>query len=377
MKTVHYIGWFVGTNEKELYSCNVPAMLKMRYIAEQIQSAGKPICIFSLARKNKEGLYGRKRGSENNIQILYAPGLTTKNKYIERINKLIKKISFVSYILFNVKSSDTIVLYHSTVYTHLLSVIRKYVNRHVILEVEEIYGYAAQGDDKKSLDMEFKSIPKMDEFILINDYLQEEFRLPKEKCIPCYGVVNIPHRNVDRYNDGKIHVVYAGTIEGRKQGAALAVETAAYLPDNYITHILGFGKKEHIESLEDKIGEINRKRGKELVIYHGFKSGNDLDEFLFKCHIGISTYVQRDVFANNSLPSKILTYMCHDLAVVRGSASAFKMMDISKFWTLYDNGSPKDVANAITKARVPEIGENAHYLSECNKKVVEFLKKYC
>ena len=374
---IHYIGWYIGNSEKELYSCNVPALLKMRYIVEKLQYINKPITIFSLAKGTQEGLYRRRKSTENDVSIVYASGYTSTNRFADRINTIIKKFEFVRYVLFSVKKKDTIVLYHSTDYTHILSVLRKYFRRHVILEVEEVYGYAAQGDDRISLNSEFRSIPLMDEFILINDYLQEEFGLSKEKCVPCYGVVKLPNRRVNRYDDGKIHVVYAGTIEGRKQGAFLAVETSACLPANYITHILGFGKQEYIEALQKRVDEINHEKGAEVVRYHGFMTGDELDNLLFKCHIGISTYVQRDVFANNSLPSKILTYMCHDLAVVRGEASAFKTMDISKFWTLYRNGEPQDVADAIMKARVPEIGENAQYLLECDIKVVDFLKKYC
>lgn len=377
MGKIHYIGWYIGEKEVNRYSGNVPAALKMHYMASKLSATGKQVFIYSMARRINTGLYRRHESSEKDFPIVYSSGYSSDNKFLKRLNAFIQKWDFIYYILFSVKPEDTIVLYHSVSYTHYLSILRKWFRRHVILEVEEIYGYAAQGDNEHSLKLEFRSIPKMDEFVLINDYLRDEFNLPKEKCVPCYGVVNIPDRTADRFNDGKIHVVYAGTIEGRKQGAFLAVETAEYLPNNYMIHVLGFGKEEHISYLKNRVKEINEKKGHEVVVYHGFMSGRELDEFLFKCHIGISTYVQRDVFANNSLPSKILTYMCHDLAVVRGTASAFKMMDISKFWTLYSNGTPEDVAKAIIHARVPEIGENTQYLLSCDKRVEQFLKRYC
>ena len=377
MKKVYYIGWYIADEDQGGYSGNVPGNLKMHYVVDQIKASGNNPEIISLCRLKSRGFYFSKKKDSQGCRLRYLGGLSGCSKLGARLDFLIKKILLLYLVLFRISSKDTIVLYHSVALTSLLARIRKIVRRHVILEVEEVYGYAAQGDDKASLKVEFKTIPLMDEYILINDYLQEEFNLPKGKCVPCYGVVNIPERHEGRFDDGKIHVVYAGTIEGRKQGAFLAVETATYLPDNYITHILGFGKKEHIDALSKKIEEINRLKGYEAVIYHGFMSGETLDNFLFKCHVGLSTYVQRDDFANNSLPSKVLTYMCHDLAVVRGNATAFNMMDISKFWTLYTIGTPEDVAAAVVSARFPKFGEHSKYLTECNDRFVSFLKQYC
>lgn len=378
MKKVYYIGWYIADEDRERFSGNVPGNLKMHYVVDQIKESGNIPEIISFARKNDiSGLYFTQKRKSQDCRLRYLGGFGGGERIGHRLDFLLKKIQFIILYFFIIKTSDTIILYHSVELTNLLAKLRKIVKHHVILEVEEVYGYAAQGDDKNSLKIEFKTIPMMDEYILINDFLQYEFSLPKEKCVPCYGVVSIPQRQVDRFDDGKIHVVYAGTIEGRKQGAFLAVETATYLPDNYITHILGFGKKEYIDALLKKIEETNRLKGFEAVIYHGFMSGETLDNFLFKCHVGLSTYVQRDDFANNSLPSKVLTYMCHDLAVVRGNATAFNIMDISKFWTLYTIGTPEDVAAAVVSARIPKFGEHSKYLTECNDRFVSFLKQYC
>ena len=378
MKKVYYIGWYISDSDKDKYSGTVAGNLKMHYVVDQLKESGNTPEIISFARSQTyRGFYLSKSKKSQDCQLRYLGGFSGYGRLGAKLDFIIKKVLFIFWLFFKVKSEDTIVLYHSVSLTSLLTKIRKIVRRHVILEVEEVYGYAAQGDDKSSLEVEFKTIPLMDEYILINDYLQKEFSLPKEKCVPCYGVVNIPQRHEGRFDDGKIHVVYAGTIEGRNLGASLAVETAVFLPNNYVTHILGSGKKEHIDALLERIREINELKGFETVIYHGFMSGEALDNFLFKCHIGLSTYVQRDDFANNSLPSKVITYMCHDLAVVRGTASAFKMMDISKYWTLYSTGTPEDVAKTVASAMIPKFGEHAQYLLECNNKFVSFLSKYC
>lgn len=377
MGKVHYIGWYIAEGDEQMYSGNVPGMLKMRYVAARILEADKELSIFSLVSSKKLGFSRNKRIHRGNFDIVYSGGFTGNSKIGTTINDTIKKILFVFYVFFFVSSTDTIILYHSVRYTSILAKLRKIVNRHIILEVEEVYGYAAQGDNKKNLDIEFRTIPLMDEFIIINDYLQKEFNLPIDRCVPCYGVAVIPERRVERQNDGYIHVVYAGTIEGRKQGAYLTVEASEFLPDNYKVHIVGFGNDINVSILKDKINQINSTRGKKIVDFLGYKSGDELDDFLYTCHIGASTYVMREQFANNSLPSKVFTYMCHDLGVVRGRATAFEGLKVADYWHFYDKGEPQDVANAIVKARIPDKGECVDFIKSCDRQLISFLRKYC
>lgn len=376
MGKIFYIGWYIADKDKGSYSGNVPGNLKMQYVSKKIQESGHQLVILSLADNIKKKVYSNyTHFLDPKTKITYFAGCSKSLFKGYLINTWIKRIELVLYVLFVVHPSDTIIIYHSDLFTGLLAYLKKIVNRRMVCEVEEIYGFSASGDDWNSVDREFKSIKKFDSFILINDYLRDELEISHSNYVPCYGVVNIPKRRIPRCDDGFIHVVYAGTIEGRKKGAYQAVEAAEFLPPTYKMHILGFGKEENISALNDKIDEINVNKGFNMIVYDGFKSGDELDQYLYACHIGISTYVMRETFANHSLPSKIFTYMCHDLAVVRGFAPAYEGTEIAKNWTFYYEDTPQDVAKAIMDAKIPPIGQNESFLRRCDKRLVDFLAK--
>lgn len=125
---------------------------------------------------------------------------------------MIKKIIFTYYFLFNFSAEDTLVLYHSVELTLLVAKLKRLVKRNVIIEVEEIYGYSAV-TDRPWVEDEIDSIKKMDLHICVNDGIPQGLKLETGKFVVSLGVGNIPTRTIDRFNDGKIHVVYAGTIE--------------------------------------------------------------------------------------------------------------------------------------------------------------------
>ena len=374
---VHYIGWYIANDDKEKYSGNVPGNLKMHYVVEMLKQAGKRVAVLSLADRNKSIIYfPQRRILTDETSICYVGGIYNGKKVFKKLNSFLKKIQFICYVLFYVKKDDAILLYHSLEYTKFLSKIKSIAKRKVIIEVEEIYGYSAI-EDKPWVNEEISAIKKMDYFITVNDGMIVSLDLPADKSVANYGVGIIPCRNVERINDGKIHVVYAGTIENKKRGAFMAAETARFLSNDYHLHIIGFGKEKDIDALKSLIEVINRDADYWRVTYDGFFSGKELDDFLFKCHIGLSSNVMRPNFANNSFPSKVITYMCHDLSIVLGYANAFYDVPISKGWQFYHNYEPKEVADAITRTEVKPIGAYHAQINRMNEDLLSFLKRYC
>ena len=285
-------------------------------------------------------------------------------------------MQFILYIILKVKKTDTIILYHSVAFTNILAKLKKIFNRKVIIEVEEIYGYSAT-EDKPWVDKEIDGIKKMDLFIFVNEGIPKKLEINKEKYVVSYGVCDIPENHSQRFDDGKIHIVYAGTIEQRKQGALTAVETSRFLPDNYFMHIIGFGSNENIEFLKQKINDVNNSCGYRKVEYNGYYTGDELDDFLFKCHIGLSSNVMRPNFANNSFPSKVITYMCHDLSVVLGYAEAFYDVEISQKWSFYMNFEPQEIATAIANTVIAPKGYYTDLIVKMDKELKAFFEKVC
>ena len=374
---VHYIGWYIDPQEDAVYTGNVPGKLKMRYVAKRVFESGKDLVIFSLVDKKSTFFYGKnKTKTQFGADLIYSGGFASRNKIARVFNGILKKLQFINYVLFNVKKSDTIIMYHSVEYTRILAIIKKFLSKKVVIEVEEIYGYSAV-KDKPWVDKEIESIKKMDSFIVVNEGIPNRIDAQNRKYVVSYGVCDLPERKVEQFEDGKIHVVYAGTIETRKLGAMTAVEAAQYLPDNYITHIIGFGTEENIEKLNNRIIEINEKSGSLKVQYDGYFTGDKLDDFLFKCHIGLSSNVMRPNFANNSFPSKVITYMCHDLAVVLGYAEAFYDVPISKCWSFYMEHDPQQIAKAIQNVKMLPKGHNIAFIKQLDNDLIEFINEEC
>ena len=377
MKKVYYIGWYISDEDKTKYRGNVPGNLKMHYVVEQLMISGFIPEIISLASRNDQrGFYRNNVTNSQGCILTYLGGIGGNNHLAQRVDLILKKIIFVYYFILKFKRQDTIILYHSVAITNLCARLKRLVKRKVIVEVEEVYGYSAI-EDKPWVKNEINCIKQMDYYIFVNDGIPQDLDIAKERFVVSFGVGRIPKRTKPRLNDGKIHVVYAGTIEMRKLGAMTAVESARYFPDNYILHVLGLGTEKNIQILKDAIAEINKEVGYNKIEYNGYKSGKELDDFLFSCHIGLSSHVMRPNFANNSFPSKVVTYMCHDLAVVLGYAKAFYDVPMAEGWEFYYEDSPRAIAKAVSDVGIKPIGFYIPRIENMNQQLQNFFKKYC
>ena len=374
MRKVHYIGWYITPNSWGVYKCAVAGMMKMRYMANQIQKSGCDLHILSLVEKQESGFYGGYDEEFECKHIHYMGGANVTGSFTGRLNDTIKHLSFVFYILFKTSKKDLIVLYHSYYYTKLLAKLLRYVHREVVLEVEEIYGYNALGD-MPWVDDEIAQIKKFKKFTCVNDGIPQMLGLKPEDFVVAYGNADFTKRTVDRFKDGKIHVVYSGVIELKKMGAPTAIEVARLLPSNYVLHVSGYARKQEYEdSLKKRIAEINEVLGEERIRYEGFLSEEDLDKLLFRCHIGLSPNVLRPNFANSTFPSKLVNYMCHDLALVVSYATAYDF-PISEGWVFYQEQTPECIAEAVLKAEVKPIGYYRPRLELMNENVMAFFKE--
>ena len=372
---VYYICWYISDEDKETFKGNVTGVLKMKYVVEQMLASGVSLYIVSLAQQTRKGLFRpvRKAIQSNGVPLMYLAGFNGLGRVGKLINHIIKFVELFFILTYKVKRTDKVVLYHNYPQTRFVALIKFLIRADVVIEVEELYGYSPT-EDKPWVEKEIRSVKKMDAFICVNEGMPRLLGLPKGSYVVSYGAGIIPARTVGRRDDGKIHVVYAGTIEAYKRGASTAVEAAKYLPDNYVMHIIGFGDEENVRRLKQKVKEVNSFLHRIAVEYDGYHSGEDLDAYLFGCHIGLSSNVMRPNFANNSFPSKVITYMCHDLSVVLGYAEAFYHVPMSEGWTFYHEFSPKQIAEAIISAKVVPIGYYHNRILQMNANLRQFLQ---
>jgi hypothetical protein len=97
-------------------------------------------------------------------------------------------------------------------------------------------------------------------------------------------------------------VVYSGTTNPRKGGINMAIDAAAYLPENYHVHILGTGDAETLQAMNQRIRDVQAKAAC-TVTYDGVLRDRVYTDFLHSCHIGLSTQNPEGDYNNSSFPS--------------------------------------------------------------------------
>ena len=148
------------------------------------------------------------------------------------------------------------------------------------------------------------------------------------------------------FSDGKIHCVYAGTLDPRKGGAIASAESALFLNENYHIHILGFGNEKEKAEMLNTIDSISKK-SKAKITYDGLLSGEEYIKFIQSCDIGLSTQNPNAKFNDTSFPSKILSYMANGLRVVSVRIPVVEESGIGKCVYYYDEQTPENIAKAI------------------------------
>ena len=350
MKKMHYIGYCFAAEEKNEYLCNVASNLKMHYVAGAAKQAGYDVTMVSLCKTSSGGFRRASVNQSEDISI-YHIASTGKGAFLHKLfNLIIFYAQIIVYFLFNVKKDDHVILYHSVRPTHIISKLLKFKNAdNVILEVEEIYANAADGV-KDYLDKEIKDIKKYRNYIFVNDFIPATYEIPKDRYIVVYGSYDHKNMSVEKFDSNKIHVLYAGAIEKLNGGAFTAIETARHLPANYVMHILGKGNDADVSDAVEKIKNINEECGCEKIVYSGFLSGEALDVYMSKCDIGVATYKIMDKYSNFVFPSKLVSYMCHNLKIVTGRSECYENAAISKEWYFYDDNDFISIADAIVCA---------------------------
>ncbi|MBO7519924.1 MAG: hypothetical protein J6T73_04010, partial [Clostridia bacterium] len=328
MNKFHYIGYCYSENEKNEYKCNVASNIKMHYIASAAQRAEYRVSLLSMCKPNKKTFSPFRTDKSGDIPVKHIAAFRDSNRFINALSLALYEIQLLLYIVFSVRKKDTVLIYHSMRLSGIVSKIMRFRKCHYILEVEELYSFAADGI-KTYHEKEKRIINAFDHFLFANGYIPKYLGIPQEKFVTVYGSYLLPESWGEKYNDGKIHCLYAGAVEKLNKGAFRAIEASELLPDNYVLHLIGKGSKQDLEEATELIKAINDRSGYEKIVYDGFYSGAELDEYMSRCDIGIGTYAIQDSYSNFIFPSKLVSYMCHNLKVVTGKSECYIDIPIS------------------------------------------------
>lgn len=374
MGKVYYLGYYSPeSNKEENRSIVLAATNKMTYIVEAIEAAGRSVEVVSASQTGNRKSYGEKiLPICQKSQVHLFKTLPWGNK-IRRIASVLYSIrQYRRYIMKTLTKDDTLIVYHSVMYADFIAKAKKKLGFKLILEVEEIYA-DVNGKDGDRI-KEYRVFEAADAYIFPTELLNEKFNKENKPYSVIYGTYHVEEdRNVS-FDDGRIHVVYAGTFDPRKGGAMAAVLSAEYLNEDYHLHIIGFGSKTDKDALLNEIERVSAST-KCNVTYDGLLSGEDYIRFIQSCDIGLSTQTPSGDYNNTSFPSKILSYMANGLRVVSIQIPVVENAKIGKSLYFYSEQTPQKIAEAIKEVNIDDEYDSRKLICELDKAFVEDLRK--
>lgn len=346
--TIKYISFYDFPDSEVHRSYSLAATNKMDYIIDTLVKTGYDVEVVSASACTERGRLrwykGKIESRQPHVKVRFFSSFRSAGKVWSLLRLIWSLLQLFVYLLRQVKKNESILVYHSLCYYNIILIAQKIKRFKVILEVEEIYQDVSPMS-KYLRRLEYRMIGLADKFIFSTDLLNEKVNIGDKPYVVVYGTYRSEPYLSDRFDDDKIHVVYAGTLDPRK-GGTVAVNMASHLTPEYRVHILGFGREEEIRAIKSMCVEVTN-RGGASVTYDGLLKGEAYIEFLQKCQIGLSTQNPLAKFNNTSFPSKILSYMSNGLQVVSVDIDAIRRSPVSEYIYFYREQTPEDIARTI------------------------------
>lgn len=354
--------------DKRLHALS--ATNKMKYISESVIENNIVVEFISPSWSILDSGWLKKEkiflNEQTMIQYFFSFG--SKNKISKKINEKFILLQLFLYLFFCTKQNEEVIVYHSPALISLLIKLKKIKKLKIILEIEEVYSDIS-GDDKMR-QKEYNFFDFVDAYIFPTEIMNDKINTKNKPYIIIYGAYLIEKQIGSKFDDDKIHIVYAGTFDETKGGAYLAIESSKYLDDKYQLHILGFGTENQKQKVVEYIQKINLET-KCVVKYHGVLIGNEYICFLQKCQIGLSTQNTSLKYNETSFPSKILSYMSNGLRVVSGISKCLEKAEIKQFLYFYTGNSAENIADTIKKIDFFSHYDSREEIKKLNKKCVK------
>lgn len=352
-----------------------PAAVAMtKYVSKALKQAVGKNTIISPAQALDRKFYPQEETvDEQNNKVIFLPSYYAKPKnYFMRIfNRFRRQRDLRRMLAEQLNDGDTLIVYHSLALIEAVRWVLKRRKIRLIIQVCEIYADVISDMKQKKREMRFFELA--DAYIFSSTQLEKRINTKQKKYAICLGTYQVePDRGI-RLQDGKIHVVYAGTFDPRK-GGAIAAAAGEFLPENYHVHIIGFGSEKDKKYLLDKIEEVSKK-SKCTVTYDGLKSGEEYIRFIQSCDIGLSTQNPDAAFNETSFPSKILSYMANGLRVVSIRIRAITQSAIGEFIDYYDNQTGIALAKAILKVNISDDYDGRSLIDNLDIAFIDSLRK--
>ena len=379
MKLVGFFDIEKYQNEERVFSPATVAV--MNYLADCLHRLGIPVEIISPAETRKTSGKYPLRSEEIRDGVVLTQGASSgyENKILRVLTKIRSRLWVVSYLLKNTKENELVFFCDSPVLYEPLLLFRRLSRKKVsiLYFASEIYQQVIPLGKIKRW-MEWKLFRDADMLVVSTKLLDEKINQEGRKSVILHGTYTLTPKYTDKFDDGLIHIVYAGIINGSK-GSAKAVEIADHLPEKYHIHILGFGLQNDVEELKRSIEESNRKN-RCKVTYEGVIYGEEYDRYLQKCDIGICPQNLDALYNDSSFPSKTLSYLANGLRVVSVDLKAVRYSEIGGLIRFTKSDSAADFADAILQIDMEEAYDSRKAIADLDEKFTrdlgEMIKGY-
>lgn len=373
-----YVGFYEIKHSKLYRNSTIAAINKMNYITEVLRRSGASVNIISpswMGKNSSVNFIKNKRVNLNEkVNVTFFPSWKHRTKVGRNLKIVFSLTCLFLYLLVTTRKNEKIIVYHSQWLSWPVrwsKYIRKY---HVILEVEEIYGEVWK-NSKLLNHWEKKLLDSADSYILVSDKLQERFNKRNKKSLVLYGAYEPKYTlNDSKLEDNFIHLVYAGSIDRVKGGAFQSLEIARRLPLNYKLHILGGGNEECLNELKETIKSINSEKGYEAILYKGILHGKDFTDYLNKCNIALNPQNQGE-YMNTAFPSKVITYLAHNLDVVSTPIESIRFSKIAKYIKFSKGDSVSDFIKTITPIEGQTTNKYSNIIAQLDREFTEDLNE--
>lgn len=337
-------------NKAEKRSYQLSAVNKIDYICSVLNRLGHHVEIISPSvTENRKGCKGKTVALSEGVslKLFSCLGMGSLPKRILR--RVLGRLRLLWELTANTRKGETVLVYHSASCAATVALARKLRGFRLILEVEEIYAdVTGREQDRK---WEYRLFETADAFLFPTVLLNDKINTGKKTYVLIHGTYQTEQPREEKlFHDGKIHCVYAGTLDPRK-GSTMAAAAAEFLPAGYHIHILGFGTEAETRNMRE-LTEALSERCACGISFDGLLSGEDYIRFLQSCDIGLSPQDPDAAFNATSFPSKILSYMANGLQVVSIRIPAIEHSAVGSWLHFYDRQTPEEIAKAITSVDV-------------------------
>jgi glycosyltransferase involved in cell wall biosynthesis len=342
-----YIGFYSTNHSNKPRFSNIAAIKKMDYVADALQRAGFFVHIISPSWLIKSISFQKSQRLilKENILLTTAPSFSFFGKLSYKLSMLFSLSWLFCWLILNTKRRQKILLYHSPILSIPIRLAKLIVGFNLTIEIGEIYGdvWEISNIQKK---WEMQLLNCADNFIPCSETLAEILG-PRSKII-LYGDYKFKTIKNSIHNSSIVNVVYAGSVDQKKNGAFISINCAKYLPSNYIVHIAGYGNENDISKLCLEIRNMNKMLKREACIFHGLLDEKELFNLFSNCSIAVNPQVAGE-YMKTAFPSKVLVYLTYGLSVISTKVKSIESSRLSVLIRFIESDDPEILAHEITK----------------------------